>query len=330
VATAAVGFAQPTCAQTNARPTGVKRIAVVHVAEKVEEMTIKGRPTFRGYFTELNRLGYVEGQNLLVERYSARGRPERYGDLAHTVVESQPDVIVALNGPLALQFKPLTATIPILTGSADPVSVGLVMNLARPGGNITRVSVDTGLEVWGKRLQFLSEAVSKKLTNVRFFAASSTKWWDEAGAEVEKSARRAGINLHATSLGGNADGVTYERAFETMAKDRVDGLLVSDGGDHITNRQLVVDLAAKYRLPAIYAFREFVDVGGLLSYGVDLADTMRRLADITDQVLRGAKPEDIPFYQQTKFELVLNRITAKSLGVEFPATLLSVADEVVQ
>jgi putative tryptophan/tyrosine transport system substrate-binding protein len=114
-----------------------------------------------------------------------------------------------------------------------------------------------------------------------------------------------------------------------MAKDGVDGLLVVDAGEHITNRQLIVDLAVKHRLPAIYPYSEFVDAGGLLSYGVDLGDVARRLADITDQVLRGAKPGDIPFYQPTKFELVLNRTTAKSLGLEFPATLVAIADEVI-
>jgi putative ABC transport system substrate-binding protein len=109
----------------------------------------------------------------------------------------------------------------------------------------------------------------------------------------------------------------------------VDGVIVADAGEHITNRQLIVDLAAKYRLLAIYPFREFIDAGGVLSYGVDLADVMRRLADMTDQVLRGTKPGDIPFYQQTKFELVLNRTTAKSFQLEFPATMLAVADEVI-
>jgi putative tryptophan/tyrosine transport system substrate-binding protein len=331
VATAALSFARRACAQTNARTPVTKCIAIVHVAEKVEDMTVNGRRSFKAYFWELNRLGYIEGRNLVVERYSARGRPDRYGDLARTVVASQPDLIVALGGSLALQFKPLTAIIPILASTADPVAVGLVTNLARPGGNITGVSADTGLELWGKRLQFLSEAVSKQLTNVRYFAASSTKWWDEARAEMGKSAQQAGIRLVAATLPlSDFDNAAYERAFDTMAKDGVDGLLVSDAGEHITNRQLIVDLAAKHRLPAIYAFREFVEVGGLLSYGVDLADIMRRLADITDQVLRGAKPGDIPFYQQTKFELVLNRKAARSLGLEFPPTLLTAANEVIE
>jgi ABC transporter substrate binding protein len=152
-------------------------------------MTVSGRQGFKAFFEELKRLGYVEGKNLTVERYSALGRVDRYGDLARAVVASQPDLIVAITGPLALQFKPLTSTIPILSVPADPVVMGLVTNLARPGGNITGISVDTGFEVWGKRLQFLNETVSNHLTNARFFAGSSTKWWDAAGEGVQKSAQ---------------------------------------------------------------------------------------------------------------------------------------------
>jgi putative ABC transport system substrate-binding protein len=328
-ATAGLSFIGSAFAQINARSPTIKRIAFVHPTEKPEGMTVNGRRGFRAFFEELNRLGYVEGKNLTVERYSALGRADHYGDVARAVVASQPDLIVAFSGPLALQFKPLTSTIPILSMPADPVVVGLVTNLARPGGNFTGVSVDAGFEVWGKRLQFLSETVSNHLTNARYFGGSTTIWWDRAGAGIQKVAQQAGIQLAATSLGSNADRATYERAFDAMSKDRVDGLLVSDAGEHLTNRELIVDLAAKYRLPAIYPFREFADVGGLIAYGVDLVDALRRLADMTDQVLRGAKPADIPFYQQTKFELVLNRTTAKSFGLEFPTNLLAVADEVV-
>jgi len=328
-ATAALSFAREAYAQANARLPGTKRIAIVHVAEKVEDMTVNGRRSFKAFFGELDRLDYVEGKNLIVERYSALGRLDQYQDLARAVVASQPDLIVAIGGPMALHFKPLTNTIPILSTPADPVMVGLVTNLARPGGNITGVSVDTGWDVWGKRLQFLNETVSNHLTNARVLAGQTTNWWNAAGAEVQKFAQQAGTRLTVTFLGGNADRATYERAFETIAQDGVDGLIVSDAGEHIPNRQLIVDLAAKYRLPAIYPFREFVDAGGLLSYGVDLGDVWRRLADMTDQVLKGTKPGDIPFYQQTKFEMVLNRTTVRSPGLEFPATLVAIADEVI-
>jgi putative ABC transport system substrate-binding protein len=328
-ASAACGLVRPADAQTEARPPGIKRIAFVHAAEKVEDMSVKGRRSIKAFFEELNRLGYIEGRNLVVERYSALGRPDRYADLARTVVASQPDLIVAMNGPVALQFKELTTTIPILGTPADPIVLGLVTNLARPGGNFTGVSVDAGFETYGKRLQLLNETMSNHLTTVRYFAGSSTKSLDAVVEELQKYARQAGIDLTATRLNGSADRADYERVFDTIAKDRVDGLIVADNGEHITNRQVIVDLAAKYRLPAIYPWREFVEAGGLLSYGTDLVDVMRRLADVTDQVLRGAKPGDIPIYQQTKFELVLNRTTAKSLGLEFPATLLAVADEVI-
>jgi putative ABC transport system substrate-binding protein len=219
VATAAFGFARPAFSRTDARPPRIKRIAFVHAAEKVEDMTVNGRRSFKAYFGELNRLGYIEGRNLIVERYSAGGRADRYDDVAREIVASQPDLIVALNGPLALQFKPLTNTIPILSTPADPVMVGLVTNLARPGGNITGVTVDMGMDLWGKRLQFLNETVSNHLTNVRFFAGSTTRWSDAAVAGMQKLAQQAGIHLAITFLGGNADRPTYERAFDAMTKD---------------------------------------------------------------------------------------------------------------
>jgi putative ABC transport system substrate-binding protein len=192
------------------------------------------------------------------------------------------------------------------------------------------VSADAGLEVNGKRLQFLSET-ARSLSNVRFLTSVSGVRMSEATlAVVREAAGHAAIKIAPAILDGQMDRAAFERAFDGMEDDRVDGLIVSDSPEHVTNRQLIVDLAARHRLPAVYPFREFVEVGGLLSYGVDTADLMRRLADMTDEVLRGAKPHEIPFQQQTKFELVLNRTTAKSLGLEFPVSLLTVADEVIE
>ncbi len=283
-ASAAFGLARSVRGQTDARPARIRRIAFVHAAEKVEDMTVNGRRSIKAFFEELDRLGYVEGRNLIVERYSALGRIDRYPDLARAVVANQPDLIIALNGPVALQFKALTTAIPILGTPADPVVLGLVTNLARPGGNFTGVSVDAGFETWGKRLQLLNETMSNHLASVRYFAGSSTKYAASEG--IQKYAFRAGIDLTLTTLNGSTERAEYERVIDAMAKDRVDGLIVADAGEHITNRQLIVDLAAKYRLPAIYPWREFVEAGGLLSYGTDLVDIMRRLADIMDQVLR--------------------------------------------
>lgn len=330
-ATTALSLARPVNAQTNARSPSVKRIAFVHPSEKVENMTINGRRTFKEYFGELNRLGFVEGKNLAVERYSALGKRDQYGDLAHTVVASHPDLIVCFSIAIALQFKPRTSTIPIVATTPDPVANGLVTNLAKPGGNITGVATDAGLEVYGKRLQLLSEATGNHLTNVRYFggAAAPQLWEATTGAALREAAQRMGIPIAAKFVGDNFDQASYERAFQAFEQDQVDGLLVSDASEHFTNRALIAQLAAKHRFPAIYATRDFVEVGGMMAYGFDLGVVMRRLANLTDEILRGGKPGEIPFYQQTKFELVLNQTTAKLLGLAFSASLLAVADEVI-
>jgi putative ABC transport system substrate-binding protein len=330
-AIAALALARTLHAQTSARLPPVKRIAFFHPSEKIENMTINGRRTFKEYFGELNRLGYVEGKNLAVERYSALGQRDQYADLAHTAVASQPDLIVCFSIAVALQFKSLTSTIPIVATTPDPVANGLVSNLARPNGNITGVATDAGLEVYGKRLQLLSEATRNRLSNVRYFggAAAPKLWESTTGAALREAAQRLGIPLAATFIGDNFDRASYERVFQAFEHDQVDGVLVSDASEHFTNRALVTQLAAQHRVPAIYATRDFVEVGGLMAYGFDLGVVMRRLAGLTDEILRGAKPGEIPFYQQTKFELVLNQTAAKSLGLELPASLLAVADEVI-
>lgn len=329
VATATMGFPRPIFGETNGSSLSKKRIAIFHPTEPPVGLTINGRRAYKTYFGELNRLGYIEGQNLIVERYSALGQPDRYGDIARDIVASHPDLIVSVSGLLAGLLKSLTATIPILATSADPIAAGLVTNLANPDGNITGVSADAGLEVNGKRLQFLSET-ARSLSNVRFLSPASGSRMSEATlAVVREAAGQTAVIVKLAILDGKMDQEAFERVFDAMENDRVDGLIVSDSPEHLTNRQLIVDLAARHRLPAVYPFREFVEVGGLLSYGVDTADLMRRLAEMTGQVLGGAKPHEIPFQQQTKFELVLNRTTGASLRLEFPATMLATADEVI-
>jgi putative tryptophan/tyrosine transport system substrate-binding protein len=190
--TAALSFAKPVYAQTGARSPGIKRIAIVHTSEKPEGMTINGRRSFKAYFGELKRLGYVEGQNLLVDRYSALGQSEHYGDLARTIVAGHPNLIISLGGPLARQLKLLTTTIPILFSGGDPVAGGLVTNLARPDGNITGVSVDAGLGVYDKRLQFLGETV-RNLRNVRVLIPASAMMFWETGLSRRSEKPQAGL-----------------------------------------------------------------------------------------------------------------------------------------
>ena len=291
-------------------------------------MSLSGPPHYRAFFEELSRLGYVEGQNLGVERYSGEGRPERYAELVRDVVNTHPDLILAVAAHLSLDFKMATTTIPIVTIVNDPIALGLVASIARPGGNITGVTIAAGLELIGKRIGLLVEAMPK-LSTVGYLVSRSY-WEDPRGAAAREAAKRAGISLKAAVLGSAFNEAEYQRIFRSMEQDRADALMVSDEAEHLTNRATIVELAAKGRIPTIYPFREFVEGGGLMAYSIDLPDTFRRLANLIDKVLRGANPADIPFYQPTKFELSINLKTAKALGLEMPAMLLGRADEVIE
>jgi putative ABC transport system substrate-binding protein len=277
-----------------AQPAKTKRIAVVSSATKVSDMRAGKNWYFPAFFEELNRLGYVEGQTLVVERYSAEGRREHHVELARDVVGTRPDVILALSGPLALVFKAATTEIPIVASTADPVALGLVPSLAHPGGNITGVSVDAGFQLYEKWIELLKELVPK-LSSV-FFLASQPHWErPESSVVVREGAKRAGTSLIPILLGPTFNEAAYESAFKSMEQDRADALLVSNEGEHITYRALLVRLVAERRLPAMYPFRVFVDSGGLMTYATDLADLFRRLAVQIVDILKGTKPQDIPF-----------------------------------
>jgi putative tryptophan/tyrosine transport system substrate-binding protein len=309
------------------QPAKMKRIAYVNSSGEVSVISASGRPTYRVFFEELSRLGYVEGQNLGVERHSGEGRPERYAELARDVVNTHPDLIFAVGGRLSLDFKMATTTIPIVTIIIDPIALGLVASIARPGGNITGVAISAGLEIIGKRMGLLVEAMPK-LSTVGYLA-SRPFWEDPRGAATREAAKRAGVALSPAMLGAFNE-AEYQRVFKSMEQDRADGLMVSDEPEHSTHRATIVELAAKGRIPAIYPVRDFVEAGGLMAYSIDLVDIWRRGANLIDKILRGANPGDIPFYQPTKFELSINLKTAKALGLELPAMLLGRADEVIE
>jgi putative ABC transport system substrate-binding protein len=293
----------------------------------------------------LNRLGYIEGQNLIVERHSALGHPDRIGDLARQIVASHPDVVLPVSGVFINEIMALTTSIPIVGPTADPVALGLSSSLARPDRNFTGVVIDAGLEIWAKRVQLLLEAV-RNVTKLGYLTANPTT--PTASVYIREAAQRGGIatayiivagkfdravierNWATVIVGGEkVDRTACERTFAAMEKEGVDGLIVGEPAELLAYRELIADLAARFRVPAIYPYREFVEVGGLMSYGFDVADIMRRVAQVTAQVLGGAKPSDIPFYRQTKYELVLNQKAATLLGLEFPATLLTAAEAVV-
>jgi len=288
---------------------------------------VSGTRYYRVFFEELNRLGYVEDRNLGVERYSGEGRPERYAELARDVVNTRPDLILAVGARLSLDFKMATTTVPIVTMIVDPVALGLVTSIARPGGNITGVAIAAGLEIIGKRMGLLVEALPK-LSTVGYLA-SRTFWEDPRGAATREAAKRAGVALSPAMLDAYNE-AEYQRVFKSMEQDRADALMLSDEPEHLTYRTTIVELAAKGRIPAIYTNRDFVEAGGLMAYSPDLTDIFRRAADVIDTILRGANPGDIPFYQPAKFELSINLKTAKMLGLEMPAMLLGRADEVIE
>jgi putative ABC transport system substrate-binding protein len=310
------------------QPAKMKRIAFVHPSTKVSEMSVSGQPRYRAFFEELSRLGYVEGQNLGVERYSGEGQPERYAELVRNVVNTHPDLIVTLGARLSLDFKMATTTIPIVTIAFDPIALGLVPSIARPGGNITGVTIAGGFEIIGKRMGLLVEAMPK--LSIVGYLASRPYWEDTRGAAAREAAKQAGISLKAALLDSAFNEAAYHRVFTSMEQDRADALMVSEEVEHITNRATIVELAAKGRIPAIYPIREYVEAGGLMAYSIDLADIYRRLANLIDKILKGANPGDIPFYQPTKFELSINLKAAKTLGLEMPPMLLGRADEVIE
>ena len=314
---------RPSRAQQRARP----RIAIFHPAIPTTQLTETGGgsawPTF---FRELRRLGYVEEQNLIIERYSAEGHHERYSELVRQIVTGNPDLIVTGTNPVVIAFRAATSTIPVVAFMLDPLEAGLVTNLARPGGNITGITLDAGIEIWGKRLELLKEAMPS--TAEVAFLGMRGGWEGSSGQFLRDVSGRLGISL--MSMVPNAGTPTeVERVFVEIAQQKPDAVLVSGEGDLYAQRQLIVELAEKNRLPIMCPYRDYVDAGGLMAYTVDLAELLRHLATDVHQILHGAKTGDIPIYQATKFELFINLRTAKALDLSLPANLLSRADEMI-
>jgi putative tryptophan/tyrosine transport system substrate-binding protein len=277
----------------------------------------------------LRDLGYVEGQNIVIEYRSAEGKAERLPALAAELVALKVDVIVVPGTVGVLAAKQATKTIPIVFAvAADPVGSGLVTSLARPGGNVTGLSILTP-ELAGKCLELLTQAVpGVSRVAVLWQPGGHGERTDKdtlKGADV--AARALGVRLQFVEAQGPAD---IDRAFSDMSRARAGALTVLGGGMFFGVRRRLVDLAAKNRLPAVYPSREFVDAGGLLSYGPNLADLYRRAATYVDKILKGAKPADLPVEQPTTFQLVINLKTAKALGLTIPPSVLGRADHVIE
>jgi putative ABC transport system substrate-binding protein len=275
----------------------------------------------------LRELGYVEGQNVVIEYRSADGRPERFPDLATELVRLKVDVIVTRGTSAALGAKHVTDTIPIvMASSGDPVFAGLVTSLARPGANVTGLHVMTPPDLAGTRLRLLKEVIPG-LSRVGVLLDSGDVYSRLMMQEIERVAHEIGVQLHSVDARRPAD---FDRAFEAAILDRVDALITVEGVLTATDLSRIVDFAAMSRLPAIYGLREFVDAGGLMAYGTDLRDLFRRSATYVHRILNGAKPGDLPVEPPAKFELAINLKTAKALGLTIPPSLLRRADYVIQ
>src|SRR5438105_8393834 len=301
------------------QPPMQRRIAIFHPAIPTTLLTeTGGGSAWRAFFAELRRLGYVEVENLIIERYSAEGHHERYADLAWEIVTRNPDVIVTGTNPVVIAFTAATSTIPIVAFMLDPLKAGLVTSLGHPGGNLTGITLDPGIEIWGKRLEMLKEAIPSAAKTA--FLGMREGWEGASEQALRDAAARLGISL-VFMLPQQGTPAEIERVFAAMAQQRPDAVLVSGEGDLYAHRQLIVELAEKHRLPVMCPYRDHVEAGGLMAYAVDLAELLRRMDDDVHQILKGAKPGDIPIYQPTKFELLINLKTAKALGLTLPPAL---------
>jgi ABC-type uncharacterized transport system substrate-binding protein len=316
---------------TLAAPLGVTGQQVGKVARiGYLPLNLAGGPDLHEAFRQgLRDLGYVEGRNLVIEYRDAEGKPERLPALAAELVALKVDLIVAPSTPAARAARQATTTLPIVVPNmGDPVWDGLVASLARPGGNITGLTVFT-LELVGKRLEQLKQAVPglsrvAVLWQPGVFGEPTEK---EMLKRAEVAGQALGVRLQFVEARGPDD---FDQAFSDMTRARAGALTVLGSAMLFNERRRLVDLATKHRLPTVFPWRQGVDAGGLMSYGPNGPDLFRRAATYVDKILKGAKPADLPVEQPTKFELVINMKTAKALGLTIPQSLLLRADEVIQ
>jgi putative ABC transport system substrate-binding protein len=305
-----------TAPAAQAQPKKVHRIGYLSAQDSARESARS-----QAIRLALRELGYIEGQSIAIEYRYADGKFDRAPELAAELVRLKVDIIVAAGGsPGTRAAKNATKTIPIVMmgGGSDPVEEGLVESLARPGGNVTGVT-NLSRELGGKRLELFKEAVPKLARVAVLYDPAAPTNVVDVKEDLPVAARALGLTIKSWEV-RDADGI--ERVFAALNKQRPDGLYVGSGPLMIANQKRIAGFALKSRLPSVYVRREFVDAGGLMSYGADLAASYGRVAYYVDRILKGAKPADLPVEQPTKFELVINLNTAKQIGLTIPQSLL--------
>jgi putative ABC transport system substrate-binding protein len=312
-------FAAPLAA--HAQPTGkVHRLGVLSGVSA-------GRPPLEAFRQGLRELGWVEGQNIVIEYRFAEGQVDRLPALAAELVRLKVDVIAAGPTAPAVAAKRATGTIPIvMLGAATPVELGLVASLARPGGNVTGMSWSVDLEIIGKGLEVLKETVPK-LRLVAILSNPTNPAQASAIENLKLAARSLGLRLQLLEARAPTE---FDGAFRAMAKQRANALLVVADAVFVLHRARLADLEARYRLPSMHTLRPNVEAGSLMSYGPNIVAVWRRAAVVVDKILKGAKPADLPVEQPTTYELVINLRTARALGLTIPPALLQRADQVIE
>ena len=279
-----------------------------------------------GFLQGLRDLGYIEGKDFIIEYRWDEGRFDRLQAWAAELVRLNVDLIVSSNTAALLALKRATTTIPVvMLNPGDPVATGIVASLARPGGNITGVT-QMGVELSGKRLELLKETVPR-LSRVAVLTNSANPSVTLSWRQTEVAAGILGVSVQPLDVRAPDE---LPRAFVAITRGRAQALVVLPDSTHLSQRRSIVDFAAKGQLPAMYAYREFVDAGGLMAYGPHGTESFRRAATYVDKILKGANPADLPVEQPMRFELVINLKTAKALGIKFPQTILIRADQVIQ
>lgn len=304
------------------QPTKIPRIGIITTGTPAAIKHL-----LEGFTQRLHELGYAEGQNVLIELRYGEGKADRLPTLAAELVNLKVDVIVAIPNSAIEAVRQLTKTIPIVMPiGSDPVGVGYAASLARPGGNITGLSAYSP-ELNGKRLELLKEAVPK-LSRVALLMSPNVPGNAIDLKETELAARSLRLRGQLFEVRGSAD---LDSIFKTMTKERAEALLVFPGQPTLfANRKQVVDLAAKNRLPAMYPLADYVNGGGLISYGVDNLDLFRRAATYVDRILKGTKPADLPVEQPIRFEFIINLKAAKQIGLTIPPNVLVQANRVIR
>ena len=312
--------AWPLAAQAQ-QPDRVYRIGVLEMSPAASNAA-----NFDALRKGLRELGYVEGQNLVLDYRSADGRPERFPQLVAELLRLKVDLLVTRGTPAVMAAKNATGTIPVvMAASGEPVGTGVVAGLAHPGGNVTGLSA-LNTELVAKRLELTREAVAG-IRRIAFLQNMGNPVAQSQWEEFKTAAPLLGLEAQLLDVRKPEEIV---RAFDTAIAQRADAILVANDSVTLTNRRQVVELAAKHRLPAMYNNREFIDAGGLMTFGVSYPDLYRRTAIFVDKIFKGANPADLPVEQPTKFELVVNVKAAKAIGLTIPESFLARADEVIE